>query len=222
MHESGVKHKENVQRYLRRVDKEAEAKESAEAKLRSQLESIERAAALSYTKDVGGEVESSSAASSAAAATGKAAPSVIDKKKDEAQMNGAVLRLDPAEEQGAAGSSMSTGSLRPADAGIVGAWEVVEEACPGGSDQDQAGSSISKPPATEGSSENAVANLRGAEWIDEEDSPSQALEEFDIAEKTVAAPQASAAAAASTEIAGLFKKRRTASNRNARNQRRKV
>ncbi|KAI9504123.1 hypothetical protein BX070DRAFT_190787, partial [Coemansia spiralis] len=53
IHESGAKHKANVQKYLRQITKDAESKRAAEAQIAAQMEKIESAAAESYKNDMG-------------------------------------------------------------------------------------------------------------------------------------------------------------------------
>ncbi|KAJ1848694.1 hypothetical protein LPJ73_003900, partial [Coemansia sp. RSA 2703] len=53
MHDNGGKHKGNVQKYLRKIDKDSKEKDDAKEKLRTELDRIEKAAALRYSKDTG-------------------------------------------------------------------------------------------------------------------------------------------------------------------------
>ncbi|KAJ1961966.1 WW domain binding protein 4 [Dipsacomyces acuminosporus] len=221
LHESGAKHKDNVQKYLRRIDKEAEAKEVAEAKLRDQLERIERAAALSYGKDVGGSApESRTAAATAGSPRNESQNTQLHAEDGSAQV----------EPKAPASGSDGVDIRRPVDIGIAGAWEVVEEE--GGGEEEMAGCPRGPPDHAQAETESPVQSsdtklggLPGAEWIDEEDNPKHP--DFDIVEKTIAAVSSedgasTEAAADASEIAGMFKKRRAAGGRNTRNQRRKV
>ncbi|KAJ2842479.1 hypothetical protein J3B02_005564, partial [Coemansia erecta] len=107
MHETGAKHKENVQKYLRQIDKNVKEKQDAEAKLRSELDKIEEAAAESYSKDIGA-TESKATAGPELTKVAKAAKDTENEKQQ--QTVGRVQK-----------------SSRPDNIGVIGAWEAVQE-----------------------------------------------------------------------------------------------
>ncbi|ORX66314.1 hypothetical protein DL89DRAFT_260338 [Linderina pennispora] len=201
IHESGVKHKENVQRYLRNIDETAETAAKAESALQRQLDKIEQAASDAYSKDVG-----STTASQPAAKLPPAPPEPVEE-------------AEPTEKQ-----KEPAVDSRPADIGLVGGWEVVgeeEDESAGGtrSSHTAADGGAATPAADEPASQKPLNQLRGSEWLDDEDVGNP--EAFEVAEKTLLlrGSDSNGAHAADNDAAagasGLFKKRRVGS-RNAR------
>ncbi|KAJ2024793.1 hypothetical protein IWW57_003604 [Coemansia sp. S610] len=200
LHDSGAKHKENVQRFLRQIQKDEEAKNQAEKKLSAQLKSIENAATIKYNKDIANSrpepappVASKSKADSSAKSSDKS-PHASKRKEPEV----AVADAKPS---------------RPDNMGIVGAWEVVEEV----EEEDVAITSQQQPERTQ--------NQRGAEWLDQEEDTSDHLHEFDIKEMTVSkhsehseVEHQTATGTVDSAAMSLFKKRRVTTNRNTRKQ----
>ncbi|KAJ2768144.1 hypothetical protein IWQ56_003052 [Coemansia nantahalensis] len=192
-HESGTKHRDNVQKYLRQIGKDAKAKGDAEAKLSAQLAKIEEAAAQSYRRDVGGDAEAPPVPAPATAQA--AAPAVPG---------------DPAARRSTSDADAAPSNKRPADVGIAGAWEVVEEP----------DDSPPPPPppqiGTGGGDAPSAADLRGAELLDDEDRHAPQLAEFEIREKTLEAASGGPGSSAATVT---FKKRRAPANRATHKQR---
>ncbi|KAJ1939245.1 WW domain binding protein 4 [Linderina macrospora] len=210
IHESGVKHKENMQQYLRNIDENAEKAASAEAALQKQLDKIEQAASDAYSKDTG------SNPAAAASQPGTEPPPT--------KTTAVAAPSEPAEEP----EELAMDS-RPADIGVVGGWEVVE-----GDDEEEkesGGGTESFHPAADGGVGTAIADesatsdaalhklhkLRGSEWLDDEDVAK--AEEFEVAEKTLHSADSNGARAddkgAAAGASGMFKKRRIGS-RNTR------
>ncbi|KAJ2663720.1 WW domain binding protein 4 [Coemansia sp. RSA 1200] len=122
IHESGTKHKANVQKYLRQISKNTEAKKHEEQRLASQLEKIERAAEASYREDmndvaIGNMPFTGSAASIGHSENNTAMPvhNVVDNSPGKDIVDDADDTGKPSQEG------------CPADVGVVGAWEVVED-----------------------------------------------------------------------------------------------
>ncbi|KAJ2195633.1 hypothetical protein IW144_003351 [Coemansia sp. RSA 522] len=197
-HESGTKHKENVQKFLRKIGKDAEAKVQAEKQLNAQLAKIEAAAAQSYSKDTGTTVlEPAAVAKQAASKSAKPA----QKADQTGQPN------EPASEP--------KQNNRPANIGVIGEWEVVEEIVDLPKSDRGGGNAIDE------NSDDLPQNppeLRGAELLDEEDHHSGQLADFDIKEKT-ATTAPDPADDTIDPAAVVFKKRRAPVNRSTRKQR---
>ncbi|KAJ2255629.1 hypothetical protein GGH98_001913 [Coemansia sp. RSA 454] len=197
-HESGTKHKENVQKFLRKIGKDAEAKVQAEKQLNAQLAKIEAAAAQSYSKDTGTTVlEPAAVAKQAASKSAKPA----QKADQTGQPN------EPASEP--------KQNNRPANIGVIGEWEVVEEIVDLPKSDRGGGNAIDE------NSDDLPQNppeLRGAELLDEEDHHSGQLADFDIKEKT-ATTAPDPADDTIDPAAVVFKKRRAPVNRSMRKQR---
>ncbi|KAJ2881184.1 WW domain binding protein 4, partial [Coemansia aciculifera] len=70
LHDSGAKHKDNVQKFLRQIQKDEEARNQAEKKLNTQLKAIEAAATATYNKDIG-KVQVETPPTSASVVAGK-------------------------------------------------------------------------------------------------------------------------------------------------------
>ncbi|KAJ2804350.1 hypothetical protein H4S07_004247 [Coemansia furcata] len=199
LHDSGAKHKDNVQKFLRQIQKDEEARNKAEKKLDAQLKSIEDAATVIYNKDV-------------AAHRAEAAPPAISKEKAHVSAKATEKPSGQSEKKESAVVEADTRPSRPDNVGIVGAWEVVEEV------EEEAVASTSLQPAH-------AQNLRGSEWLDQEEDTSDRLHEFDIKEMTVSRltehggeePQAATVASDGAAMS-LFKKRRAATNRTTRKQ----
>ncbi|KAJ2542205.1 hypothetical protein GGF49_003089 [Coemansia sp. RSA 1853] len=193
-HESGTKHKENVQKFLRKIGKDAEAKILADKQLNAQLAKIEAAAAQSYSKDTG------TVAPEPAAVAKQAAP------KSAKPAHKKAVPDEPASEP--------KQSNRPTDIGIIGEWEVVEEVV------DLPNSDRGGENAIDASGDlpQNQPELRGAELLDEEDHHSGQLADFDIKEKTATTAPDPADDSIDPE-AVVFKKRRAPVNRATRKQR---
>ncbi|KAJ2351675.1 hypothetical protein GGF43_003963 [Coemansia sp. RSA 2618] len=200
-HESGTKHKDNVQKFLRNIGKNAEAKAQAEKQLNAQLAKIDEAAAQSYRADTGSvATEGASVAAvkdtmlkGTKAARRKEAPS---ERIDESE---AALKQDN----------------RPADVGIIGEWEVVETG--DGFPNSEGGGEGAAAAGSEDPPQNPL-ELRGAELLDEEDHHPGQLADFDIKEKT-AATLPDPADDTDDPAPVVFKKRRALTNRATRKQR---
>ncbi|KAJ2362322.1 hypothetical protein H4S02_002482 [Coemansia sp. RSA 2611] len=200
-HDSGTKHKDNVEKYLRKIGKDAEAKVQAEKKLDAQLAKIDEAAARSYQQDIGASATDHTSTANATrdlqAGTARK-PQVVQK---------------PARAEQAEGKEQSS---RPADVGIIGEWEVVEEA--DDLPNDAAGPEAAI--ANAGDPSQTPMELRGAELLDEEDRHSHKLAEFEIKEKTTATAESDQVDDGDGSAATvLFKKRRAPVNRATRKQR---
>ncbi|KAJ2436841.1 hypothetical protein GGF42_008830, partial [Coemansia sp. RSA 2424] len=197
LHDSGAKHKDNVQKFLRQNQKDEEARNKAEKKLDAQLKSIESAAAISYSKDIAAQGGNNGATKVADT------PVYLSAKSTEKAVAAAGSLGEKAEPE----AKVDMKPIRPDNAGIAGAWEVVEE------EEDDQKAKVDVPAQAK--------NLRGAEWLDqEEEDASDRLHEFDIKEKTVSAREAPKHGGEGGEDAmALFKRRRVATNRNTRKQR---
>ncbi|KAJ2744459.1 hypothetical protein GGI20_002967 [Coemansia sp. BCRC 34301] len=112
LHDSGAKHKDNVQKFLRQIQKDEEAKSKAEKKLVAQLKTIESAAAISYSKDIAAQ----------GGATKTAVDTAVHPAAKSAGKNGGAnaKALEPV-------SVVDSKPRRPDNVGVAGAWEVVEE-----------------------------------------------------------------------------------------------
>ncbi|KAI9482236.1 hypothetical protein BX667DRAFT_505118 [Coemansia mojavensis] len=154
-HETGAKHKNNVQKYLRKMGKDADAKEQAEKQLNSQLAKIEQAAAKSFQRDMG-----TTHIPPVAKPASKPAP---------APANPAPAYHKPVQSEG----EILVQSNRPANMGIIGEWEVVEDPA----------EKAKVPIAPHDDPSSSTTELRGEELLDEEDQPQQ-MAEFEITEKT--------------------------------------
>ncbi|KAJ1796741.1 hypothetical protein LPJ59_003563 [Coemansia sp. RSA 2399] len=229
IHESGTKHKANVQKYLRQITKDTDAKREEDQRIATQLEKIERAAAESYRRDVGdGAAPFTESAAGNGTAT-KHPTKTVNNTTDDTPSDGHT--------EHAAGGGEAARPSRPADVGIVGAWEVVEE--PSVSDdprtiQENATECSKKP--VDGQSD---FDMRGAEWLDDEDQDhGHKLTDFNINEKTLGDPpspdghagdvpddtdrQTKGAGAGVVVVKDLFKKRRVAGNRVSSRKQRKI
>ncbi|KAJ2396517.1 hypothetical protein GGI23_003885 [Coemansia sp. RSA 2559] len=215
--------------YLRQITKDTDAKREEEQKIATQLEKIERAAAESYRRDVGD--------GTAPFTEGAAGNNTATKHPTKTVYNTADDTLSEEHSEYAAGGGEAARPSRPADVGIVGAWEVVEE--PSVPDDlrmipDNATECDKKPDAKQN---NFV--MRGAEWLDEEDQDhGYKLTDFNIKEKTLGDPpspeehagdslantdrQAKGAEARVVVVKDLFKKRRVAGNRASSRKQRKI
>ncbi|KAJ2712993.1 hypothetical protein H4R19_002472 [Coemansia spiralis] len=203
-HESGAKHRDNVQKYLRQIGKDAKAKSDAEAKLSAQLAKIEEAAAQSYRNDVGGG-DAAAAAPPAPASTTHAAPGAPPVA---------------AAKHGSSGTDAVPSSKRPTDIGIAGAWEVVEEPDePPSPPPPQDGDGLATSSSAQGSGAPNTAGLRGAELLDDEDHHAPQLADFEIKEKTLEAVPSAPGAGCDGAAEATFKKRRAPANRSTRKQR---
>ncbi|KAJ2385706.1 hypothetical protein GGI05_004612 [Coemansia sp. RSA 2603] len=219
MHDNGGKHKGNVQKYLRKIDKDSKEKDDAKEKLRTELDRIEKAAALRYSKDTGVPADSV-----------KALPSKSSNDNDATK---------PSNPAGASTKKVKETIHRPDNIGIVGAWEVVEEteavdtaaAAPA---IDNTSSKTSSKRAHSPSQENTLsttAHLKGSDLLDDEHADSQDHNTFEIKEKTIgsvynASSSQKQAGTSSLETTAYpasiqFKKRRTASNRDTTRKQRK-
>ncbi|KAJ1732503.1 hypothetical protein LPJ61_002016 [Coemansia biformis] len=214
-HESGAKHRDNVQKYLRQIGKDAEAKSHAEAKLSAQLAKIEEAAAQSYLEDVGSGADAplpaGTSATHGALATGATAGDVAERKAHDSDATG---------DAGAA--SDAPRSDRPAHMGVVGAWEVVEEPDdPQPQDGDDADDDEKAGGAGDqtGGGEPGILGLRGAELLDDEDGQAHLLEGFEIKEKTLEPAVGGPDADSNGAAVATFKKRRAPASRPTRKQR---
>ncbi|KAJ1724280.1 WW domain binding protein 4 [Coemansia erecta] len=218
MHDNGAKHKGNVEKYLRKIDKVSKDRDDAKTKLRTELDKIEKAAALRYSKDTGaqaGSVEAPPAKSSIADSTAKPSdPADVSPKKIKETVQ------------------------RPDNIGIVGAWEVVEETqaadvtTAASATKDQSATTRAKRARSpsEAKESSTTAHSRGSEWLDGGHDDPQDDDTFEIKEKTIGSVYATASSykhdntansETATETGNIqFKKRRTASNRStARKQR---
>ncbi|KAJ2097549.1 hypothetical protein GGI16_004533 [Coemansia sp. S142-1] len=201
LHDSGTKHKDNVQKFLRQIQKDEEARNQAEKKLDAQLKSIETAATISYNKDI-------------ATHSAESAPSATSKDKVHASAKSTEKPVAGGKKKEHVVAETDTQPSRPDDMGIAGAWQVVEEA----EEEAVAGT---------GQQLEHAQNLRGAEWLDQEEDTSDRLHEFDIKEMTVSnftehteveTQPLSTGPRDSAATSSLFKKRRAATNRNTRKQ----
>ncbi|KAJ1748679.1 hypothetical protein LPJ79_004348 [Coemansia sp. RSA 1821] len=186
-HETGAKHKNNVQKYLRKMGKDADAKEQAEKQLNSQLAKIEQAAAKSFQRDMG-----TTHIPPVAKPASKPAPAPANP----APANPAPAYHKPVQSEG----EIPVQSNRPANMGIIGEWEVVEDPA----------EKAKVPIAPHDDPSSSTTELRGEELLDEEDQPQQ-MAEFEITEKT-----AQVSSTDGSEGAPVFKKRRTPANRSTR------
>ncbi|KAJ2487138.1 hypothetical protein IWW37_005364 [Coemansia sp. RSA 2050] len=200
LHDSGAKHKENVQRFLRQIQKDEEARNQAEKKLDAQLKSIESAATIKYNKDI-------------ASSHAEAAPPVTTKSKADSSAKSTEKPSQAGKKKEPVVAEADARPSRPDNMGVVGAWEVVEEV-----EEETVASTSQQQPARK-------QNLRGAEWLDQEEDISDRLDEFDIKEMAVSkhSEHGEGELRAPTGIDGgaamsLFKKRRVATNRNIRKQ----
>ncbi|KAJ2787433.1 hypothetical protein GGI15_000735 [Coemansia interrupta] len=210
MHDSGAKHKGNVEKYLRKIDKASKDKDDAKEKLRAELDKIERAAAVKYSKDTGtptGSVE-----------TPPAKSSIVDSSAKPDDL--AEVSLKKIEET----------ARRPDNIGVVGAWEVVEE--PEVADIATAATSSKRARSPSGENEpSATTHLRGSEWLNGGHDDPQEHDTFEIKEKTIDSVYEASSSykhtdASNSETAAeagsiQFKKRRTASNRSTARKQRK-
>ncbi|KAJ2083234.1 hypothetical protein H4R24_000971 [Coemansia sp. RSA 988] len=217
-HESGTKHKENVQKYLRQIGKDAEAKQRAEDQLNDQFAKIEEAAAQSYKRDIGTVAEKVSAVETVHASRDRPC------RENDTAKRQAAPEQEPAVENR---EDVQAHPDRPTDIGVVGAWQVIEDADLLGSDDEDSTKNNpmgvtaevdSTSIALTSESQNTVA-LRGAEWLDEEDQhPQTLLSEFDIKEKTIET-DVDLLDSNTSESTVVFKKRRAPANRSTRKQR---
>ncbi|KAJ2749825.1 hypothetical protein GGH94_003627 [Coemansia aciculifera] len=200
LHDSGAKHKDNVQKFLRQIQKDEEARNQAEKKLDAQLKSIESAATISYNKDIGTH-------------STEAVPSATSKDKLSSSAKSTEKPLGASKKKEPVVAEADTKPSRPDDVGIVGAWQVVEE--------------VEEVVASESQQPAHTQNLRGAEWLDQEEDTSDRLHEFDIKEMTVSnltehgeeeTQPPPTGASDSAAMSSLFKKRRAPTNRNTRKQ----
>ncbi|KAJ2516777.1 WW domain binding protein 4 [Coemansia sp. RSA 1939] len=241
IHESGTKHKANVQKYLRQISKDTEAKKHEEQRLASQLEKIEKAAEASYREEMNDVAYSNMPFTEPAAS--------IDHSENNTEMSVHNV-VDDADNTG-----KPSQEGRPADVGVVGAWEVVED---DNADEDDVaggdgnGEGYNKeghsqmPLASAGSNSTrgtgagagadrrppdgqSSLDLRGAELLDDEDHDhGYKLTDFDIKEKVIGdtftggrsadipnvdARQNNGTDESAEASKGLFKKRRAAGNR---------
>ncbi|KAJ2025967.1 hypothetical protein H4S03_008744 [Coemansia sp. S3946] len=201
LHDSGTKHKDNVQKFLRQIQKDEEARNQAEKKLDAQLKSIENAATISYNKDI-------------ATHSTESAPSATSKDKVHSSAKSTEKPVGAGKKKEHVVAEADTQPSRPDDMGIAGAWQVLEEA-----EEDVV--------AGTGQQLEHAQNLRGAEWLDQEEDTSDRLHEFDIKEMTVSnftehteveTQPLSTGPRDSAATSSLFKKRRAATNRNTRKQ----
>ncbi|KAJ1946902.1 hypothetical protein GGF37_000852 [Kickxella alabastrina] len=208
MHERGAKHKECVQKYLRKIETDSKEKREAEEKLRSDLDKIERAAMLSYNRDIGNKGE----APKASAADEKPSVSAKDEKKGHAESSEPDVQ--------------DKSNQRADDAGIVGAWEVVEEPEPAAEVRPErkaarSGSSVGRRIHLSRYEGTQGVKRSGAGVLDDADGNNpQRLSQFEIKEKTVASGAIKigninndGAEEGPAAMGALFKKRRTAANR---------
>ncbi|KAJ1988209.1 hypothetical protein GGI04_006093, partial [Coemansia thaxteri] len=124
LHDSGTKHKDNVQRFLRQVQKDEEASKEAEKKLSAQLKTIEKAATLSYSKDIaarGGENATETGTNT------QGAPSKDALAKSKVATNQTHKPPQSSETGPALAAEANPKPNRPADIGVIGEWEVVED-----------------------------------------------------------------------------------------------
>ncbi|KAJ1850046.1 hypothetical protein H4R99_004400 [Coemansia sp. RSA 1722] len=197
LHDTGAKHKDNVQKYLRQIDKGVREKQETEAKLRSELEKIERAATASYNKDIG-SIEAQAVAE----------PEKVESAKNTADAENQYQEVDQNQD-----------SSKPDNIGVIGAWEVVENPDP----EPEIESSVARDTdnVDRSGSEPSKFGIAHNARIDED----QGSGGFDIKEKTVTSVQAhfkrgpdndevSQADPQAATAGSLFKKRRSASNRN--------
>ncbi|KAJ2478679.1 hypothetical protein EV174_004237 [Coemansia sp. RSA 2320] len=215
LHDSGTKHKDNVQRFLRQVQKDEEASKEAEKKLSTQLKTIEKAATLSYSKDIaarGGENATETGTNT------QGAPSKDALAKSKVATNQTHKPPQSSETGPALAAEANPKPNRPADIGVIGEWEVVEDEVAHADQPEQGGGSSAAEP-------EQASTLRGAEWLDEEEQDKEdRFHEFEIKEKTasgLAEPRSASQAANDADDGAammLFKKRRVANNRNARKQ----
>ncbi|KAJ1829136.1 hypothetical protein LPJ56_000603 [Coemansia sp. RSA 2599] len=215
MHETGAKHKENVQKYLRQIDKGVKEKQETEAKLRSELDRIERAAAASYSRDIGAAEAHAIAEPEPAKDTGAAKATTNDAENDKQQQDNRKK------------------CSKPDNIGVIGAWEIVEEPEP--EPEPEPGSETEAVSKNNGGLDRSKTEPGKSDFLDTGRSGEDRGDGgFDIEEKTVEsvqahfkrrlgsdeAPSRADAAAAETAVGSLFKKRRTTSNRN--NARRQI
>ncbi|PIA19371.1 hypothetical protein COEREDRAFT_84665 [Coemansia reversa NRRL 1564] len=217
-HESGTKHKDSVQKYLRQIGKDSEAKQRAEDQLNDQFAKIEEAAAQSYKKDIGTSTEK---ISSVEKVHGSRDQSLIENATTKSQK--AAEQETVAEEQ----QDTQTQPDRPADVGVVGAWQVIEDTDLSCSEDEHSAKGNPKSMTAEVGDTNIDLNsepqntaaLRGAELLDEEDQhPSTRLDEFHIKEKTIES-KTDPLDTNISETKAMFKKRRAPANRSTRKQR---
>ncbi|KAJ2451185.1 hypothetical protein EV183_003769 [Coemansia sp. RSA 2336] len=187
-HETGAKHKNNVQKYLRKMGKDADAREQAERQLNAQLAKIEQAAAKSLQRDVG-TAHTPPAAKAVPEPASKPVPEPASKP---------VSKPAPAQHQPTQSKEAPDQSNQPANMGIIGEWEVVET------------EKTDMPIASRGNPPTNPAELHGEELLDDEDRP-QLMAEFEIKEKTVEVSSTDG-----TEGVPAFKKRRAPANRSTR------
>ncbi|KAJ2809026.1 hypothetical protein H4R20_000449 [Coemansia guatemalensis] len=217
-HESGAKHKDNVQKYLRQIGKDTEAKQRAEDQLNDQFAKIEEAAARSYKKDIGTAADNISPVETVPAPRGRPYQENAASKSQEAPD-----QETETEEQ----VDTQTNTDRPTDIGVVGAWQIIEETDSSDPDDEEnakdnpmsANAQASNTDTTLASEPQDTAALRGAEWLDEEDQhPPTQLNEFDIKEKTIET-KVDLLDASNSDTKVVFKKRRAPANRSTRKQR---
>ncbi|KAJ2608669.1 hypothetical protein H4S08_004365 [Coemansia sp. RSA 1365] len=217
-HESGTKHKDNVQKYLRQIGKESEAKQRAEDQLNDQFAKIEEAATRSYKKDIGTSAEKISSVEKVHGPRDHSLTENATKKSQKAPEQETVVEKQ---------QDTQTQPDLPTDVGVVGAWQVVENTDSSCSEDEDSAKGNPKSMTAEVGNANIgltsepqnTAALRGTELLDEEDQhPSTRLDEFHIKEKTIES-KINTLDTDISETKAMFKKRRAPANRSTRKQR---
>ncbi|KAF9365312.1 hypothetical protein BGX34_010525 [Mortierella sp. NVP85] len=190
IHDSGAKHKENVERFLREQNQRGREKEADTARMNKQMEAIEKAALEQYQQDIKAGLAQPSSSSpaqtkvqatpTASSGLGKAEPGqpgavASPKRADTSSAAGTVVKKPkPSSEQEALESGSKPTIIRDETVGQPGEWQTVEAPMPPKRGQDD------KIPKKDESGSHYVP---GAE-DDDGDADPEDLRSFKIEEKT--------------------------------------
>ncbi|KAF9434000.1 hypothetical protein BGZ76_008716 [Entomortierella beljakovae] len=227
IHDSGIKHKENVERFLREQNQRSRDKEFETARLNKEMEAIERAAMKGFQKDIEDGLAQPSASykkSTPASIPSYSVPGIpaseLSSSEPSSDTKPESAGKDSGESEGKAETTETTGKIeRSENVGQPGEWETVIAPVP---------RVVSRLERGKGRNESDDTNENGKHYIvgadDEDDAADpEDLREFKIVEKTYPVE---------TEIPGkdgkaddgepvVFKKRKTDAGK-SRNIRRKV
>ncbi|KAH9892788.1 hypothetical protein C8Q73DRAFT_699464 [Cubamyces lactineus] len=165
-HESGLRHKGNVERFVRGLYKAGEKRKQDLEEEKREMARVEKAAQAAYAQDVGAGLVKPGSSSTAAGPSTSSGPKTAAPKPSDPYANYTTAEFlgfkDPDEERRKAEAA------RRLQEGVAGEWEVVDVVPqPASSEQQQDGSDI-KPDAT--STAPRVGEKRSAEQPpDEED-----------------------------------------------------
>ncbi|KAI8345172.1 hypothetical protein B0O80DRAFT_297620 [Mortierella sp. GBAus27b] len=137
IHDSGTKHKENVERFLREQNQRGREKEAEAAKMNKQMEAIEKAAMEQYQKDIQAGLAQTSSSPASLASAGKVGAGKTGAGTSSPEASAKASKPNSASIATSGAAAKSSSEAEPSEAGSKsiardetvgqpGEWETVE------------------------------------------------------------------------------------------------